>query len=57
MTADSLAAILDRFSRDAYSPLRTISDTAYEAGLARLRAAAETEHGPVVDTMDLLVFD
>jgi hypothetical protein len=32
-----------------------ITDSAYEAGLARLRAAAATEQGPVIDTLDLLV--
>ena len=31
-----------------------ISDSAYEAGMARLRAAAAQE-GPVIDTLDLLV--
>jgi hypothetical protein len=32
-----------------------ITDDAYEAGLARLRAAATTQPGPVIDTLDLLV--
>ena len=32
-----------------------ISDSAYEAGVARLRAAAATEDGPVIGTLDLLV--
>ena len=35
--------------------LKLISDVAYAAGLARMRAAAETETGPVVDSLDLLV--
>ena len=35
--------------------LRAISDSAYETAMARLRAAAATEHGPVIDTLDLLV--
>ena len=32
-----------------------ITDDAYQAGLARLRAAAATQQGPVIDTLDLLV--
>ncbi len=32
-----------------------ISDTAYQAGLARLRAAASTDTGPVIDALDLPV--
>ena len=33
-----------------------ISDSAYEAGMARLRAAAATEHGPLSEqALDLLV--
>jgi SAM-dependent methyltransferase len=56
VTADSLATILASFSREAHSPLMLISDREYEAGLARFRAAAATEEGPVVDYLDLLVF-
>lgn len=32
-----------------------ITDSAYQAGLARLRAAAATQQGPVIDALDLLV--
>lgn len=32
-----------------------VTDSAYQAGLARLRAAAATQQGPVIDTLDLLV--
>jgi hypothetical protein len=32
-----------------------ITDSAYQAGLARLHAAAASQQGPVVDTLDLLV--
>ena len=35
--------------------LQMISGSAYQAGLAWLRAAAAVETGPVVDTLDLLV--
>lgn len=55
VTAPSLAAIATGIRREAHTPLMLISDDAYEAGLARLRAAAATQHGPVIDTIDLLV--
>jgi hypothetical protein len=42
-------------SRDAHTPLKLISDGAYAAGLDRMRAAAATETGPVIDRLDLLV--
>jgi hypothetical protein len=32
-----------------------ITDSAYQAGLARLCAAAATQQGPVIDALDLLV--
>ena len=38
-----------------YWPEMLITDDAYEAGLARLRAAAATQPGPVIDALDLLV--
>jgi ubiquinone/menaquinone biosynthesis C-methylase UbiE len=55
LTAPSLAAIAATARRESHTPLTLISDSAYEAGLARLRAAAAIEHGPVIDTLDLLV--
>jgi ubiquinone/menaquinone biosynthesis C-methylase UbiE len=55
VTAPSLAAIVASLRREAHSPLMRISDDAYQAGLARLRAAAAVEPGPVVDALDLLV--
>lgn len=55
VTAPSLAAIAATARREAHTPPMLISDSAYKAGLARLRAAAAIEHGPVVDTLDLLV--
>jgi len=55
LTAPSLAAIAATVRRESHTPLMLISDSAYEAGLVRLRAAAATEHGPVIDTLDLLV--
>ncbi len=55
VTAPSLAAIAATARREAHTPLMLISDDAYQAGLARLRAAAATQPGPVIDTLDLLV--
>jgi hypothetical protein len=42
-------------SLEARTPLTLISDAAYQAGLARLRAAATTDARPVIDGLDLLV--
>lgn len=55
VTAPSLAAIAATARRESHTPLMLITDSAYEAGLARLRAAATTQQGPVIDTLDLLV--
>lgn len=55
VTAPSLAAIAATAQREAHTPLMLISDSSWEAGLARLRAAARTQSGPVTDTLDLLV--
>jgi SAM-dependent methyltransferase len=55
VTAPSLAVIAATARREAHTPLMLITDSAYQAGLTRLRAAAATEHGPVIDTLDLLV--
>jgi hypothetical protein len=41
--------------REAHTPLTLISDAAYQAGLARLQAAATTDTRPVIDSLDLLV--
>lgn len=41
--------------RESHTPLMLITDRAYQAGLTRLRAAAATQRGPVIDTLDLLV--
>lgn len=50
LTAPSLAAIAATARRESHTPLMLISDSAYEAGLARLRAAAAaaaaTERAP-----------
>jgi hypothetical protein len=48
----SLAAVAANVRRKAHTPLTLISDAAYEAGLARLRAAST---GPVIDVLDMLV--
>ena len=55
VTASSLAAIIATARRESHTPLMLITDSAYKAGLARLRAAAATQQGPVIDTLDLLV--
>jgi ubiquinone/menaquinone biosynthesis C-methylase UbiE len=55
VTALSLAAVAASMRREAHTPLMRISDDAYEAGLARLRAAAAAEPAPVIDALDLLV--
>jgi len=54
-TGASLAQIAANMTRAAHSPLQLITDEEYAAGLARMRAAASTETGPVVDSLDLLV--
>ena len=55
LTASSLAAVAATVRREAHTPLTLISDAAYQAGLDRLRAAAATDTGPVIDVLDLLV--
>jgi SAM-dependent methyltransferase len=55
VTAASLREAAARLRREAHTPLQLISDEAYAAGLERFRAAAQTETGPVVDALDLLV--
>jgi SAM-dependent methyltransferase len=55
VTADSMAVVAATLRREAHTPLTLISDTAYQTGLARLRTAATTDTGPVIDTLDLLV--
>jgi ubiquinone/menaquinone biosynthesis C-methylase UbiE len=54
-TAESVAEAAAMLRRDAHTPLKLISDEAYDAGLARLQAAAATGTGPVIDALDLLV--
>lgn len=57
VTAQSLAAVAARLCRNAHTPLRLITDKQYDAGAARLRTAARTTRGPVIDTLDLLVLN
>ncbi|SDM37501.1 class I SAM-dependent methyltransferase [Allokutzneria albata] len=54
-TSPSLREVLANLRREAHTPLQLITDEEYAAGLARLRSAARTERGPVVDALDLLV--
>jgi len=55
VSVESLRAAATAIRREAHTPLQLISDAEYAAGLSRLRAAAATETGPVVDVLDLLV--
>ncbi|GIF02444.1 class I SAM-dependent methyltransferase [Paractinoplanes rishiriensis] len=55
VTARSVAEAAASLQREAHTPLRLISDEAYAAGITRLREAARTQSGPVVDALDLLV--
>ena len=55
VTASSLAVLAATIRREAHTPLTLISDAAYQAGLARPRAAATTDARPVIDGVDLLV--
>jgi SAM-dependent methyltransferase len=57
VSAASLKAAADQLRRDAHTPLKLLTDTEYQNGLARLQAAADTdsETSPVVDALDLLI--
>ncbi|MFC7484289.1 class I SAM-dependent methyltransferase [Luedemannella flava] len=55
VTAPSLHDAAVNLRREAHTLLQLISDDAYAAGLSRLREAALTDTGPVVDALDLLV--
>ncbi|MFB6393834.1 class I SAM-dependent methyltransferase [Polymorphospora lycopeni] len=55
VTAATLAAAATGLRRDAHTPLRLLTDDEYATGLARLKRAAATDTGPVIDTFDLLV--
>lgn len=57
LTAASLLEVATTLQRRAHTPLQLISDADYAAGIARLRQAAETATGPVIDALDLLVFE
>ncbi|MBV1852763.1 class I SAM-dependent methyltransferase [Catellatospora tritici] len=55
ITGPSLRELTANLRREAHTPLQLITDAEYAAGLARLHRACETEDGPVIDTLDLLV--
>jgi SAM-dependent methyltransferase len=55
VTASSLREAAGSLRREAHTLLQLITDEEYAAGVARLRGAAETATGPVVDVLDLLV--
>jgi ubiquinone/menaquinone biosynthesis C-methylase UbiE len=54
-TAPSLRDVAANMRREAHTPLQLITDDEYATGLARLHHAAQTESGPVIDALDLLV--
>ncbi|XVV17438.1 class I SAM-dependent methyltransferase [Actinoplanes sp. CA-131856] len=54
-TATSLTEAVNNLRREAHTPLQLITDQAYASGLTRMREAATTTPGPVIDTLDLLV--
>jgi SAM-dependent methyltransferase len=55
VTAPSLREAAAALRREAHTPLQLITDDEYARGAARLREAAGTAAGPVVDMLDLLV--
>lgn len=54
-TATSFGEVAATIRREAHTPLQLITDDEYAAGLARLHHAAQTEQGPAIDALDLLV--
>jgi SAM-dependent methyltransferase len=54
LLAHSLADMVPRIRMRADTALELISDDEFATGLAALEDAAEREHGPVTDPMDLL---
>lgn len=55
MTARSVREAAERLRREAHTPLQLIDDDAYDRGRRRLRAAARTGTGPLIDALDLVV--
>lgn len=55
VTAASLREAVTTIDRRAHTPLQLITNDEYLDGLARIRQAAKTAPGPVVDVFDLLV--
>ncbi|MEV4705717.1 hypothetical protein [Actinoplanes sp. NPDC049316] len=55
VSAPSLPEAAAGLRREAHTLLQLISDDAYAGGAERLRVAAQTATGPVVDVLDLLV--
>lgn len=55
VTAVSLHQAAAALRREAHTLLQLITDEEYAAGVERLRRAALTESGPVIDALDLLV--
>jgi SAM-dependent methyltransferase len=55
ISAPSLRQAVIGLRREAHTLLQLISDDAYTKGAERLRAAARTATGPLIDVLDLLV--
>lgn len=55
ITAPSLHEAARTLRRAAHTPLQLITDQEYDTGVRRLRQAALTDTGPVIDALDLLV--
>lgn len=55
VSAPSLQEAATGLRREAHTLLQLISDDAYARGAERLRVAAQTATGPLVDVLDLLV--
>ncbi|NYT96831.1 class I SAM-dependent methyltransferase [Salinispora sp. H7-4] len=55
ITAASLPEAARTLRRAAHTPLQLITDQEYDTGVRRLRQAALTDAGPVIDALDLLV--
>ncbi|MEV4639277.1 class I SAM-dependent methyltransferase [Actinoplanes sp. NPDC049548] len=55
VSAPSLQEAAGELRREAHTLLQLISDDAYARGAERLRVAAQTATGPLIDVLDLLV--
>lgn len=54
-SAASLSALATSMDKNAHTPLRQITQTAFDKGMTRLREASSKSRDPVIDYLDLLV--